>query len=123
LTMPTIRYCVLARVGHWGSLDAECRTEPCPVLGRHNIIRHSVTFVLVNGFGDRLYLGFSIITGEADRLDVFDEDGETFASLEAAIRDHADKLLSLKAMPAAWTDRPIRHDTWQDTTATAFDAG
>jgi hypothetical protein len=115
---PKIRYCTLCRLGYWCSLDAECRTGPCAEF--NHLIDHKVTFVLINQMGARCEIGYSIITGQTDRLTVFDEDGETFPDLETAVRSHAADLMKVTTMPGSWTDRPARHDTWQGTVATAF---
>jgi hypothetical protein len=86
----------------------------------NHLIDHKVTFVLINQMGARCEIGYSIITGQTDRLTVFDEDGETFPDLETAVRSHAADLMKVTTMPGSWTDRPARHDTWQGTVATAF---
>jgi hypothetical protein len=112
------RYCTLYRIGHWGSLDAECTTQPA----EFGLIDHSLTFRLINKFGERCHMGSAII-GETrgDDPRFFDEDGERFESLEAAVRKHAEELVKAVAMPGRWRDRPARYDTWQGTLATAFD--
>ena len=117
---PKTRHCTLYRLRYWCSLDAECRTEPCAEFD--HLIDHKVTFVLTNQTGIRCEIGYSIITGQTDRRDVFDEDGETFPDLETAVRTHAAQLMKVTEMPGRWTDRPARHDTWQGTVATAFNA-
>ena len=81
-----------------------------------------MTFVLINKFGDRCYVDYSIITGQTDRVEVFDADGVTFPDLETAVRAHAAELMKVMQMPGRWRDRPARYDTWQGTVATAFDA-
>jgi hypothetical protein len=43
-----------------------------------------VTFVLINEFGGRCEIGDSIITGQTDRSEGFDEDGDTFPDVDAA---------------------------------------
>jgi hypothetical protein len=65
--------------------------------------------------------GYSIITGQTDRSDVFDEDGEEFPDLETALRTHAAELMKVTEMPGRWRDRPARYDTFQGTVATAFE--
>jgi hypothetical protein len=81
-----------------------------------------VTFVLINKFGDRCKIGYSLFTGQTDRLAVFDENGEAFPALAAAVRTHAAQLMEVTEMPGLWRDRPARYDTWQGTVATAFNA-
>ena len=108
---PKTRYCTLDRLRYWCSLDAECRTEPCAEFD--HLIDHKVTFVLINQTGIRCEIGYSIITGQTDRRDVFDEDGETFPDLETAVRTHAAQLMKVTEMQGRWTDGPARHDTWQ----------
>jgi hypothetical protein len=115
-----VRYCTLYRLGYWGSLEAECRTQPCPEFDA--LIDHKATFVLINKFGDRAHIGYSIIPGQTDRVEVFDEDGVTFRDLETAVRTHAAELMKVTEMPGRWRDRPARYDTFQGTVATAFDA-
>jgi hypothetical protein len=114
------RYCTLYHLGYWCSLEAKCRTRPCPEFDV--LIDHKVTFVLINGFGERHQVGYSILTGQTDRVAVFDEDGETFPDLETAVRSHAADLMKVTEMPGRWRDRPARYDTWQGTVATAFNA-
>jgi hypothetical protein len=63
------------------------------------LIDHKVTFVLINRFGDRCNRGFRIFTGQTDRITVFDEDGDTFADLETAVRAHAAELTHARAVP------------------------
>jgi hypothetical protein len=82
--MKETRYTTLYRLGYRGSLEAECHTSPCAELDI--LIDHKVTFVLINGFGDRSKVGYSIITGQTDRPEVFDENGDTFPNLETAVR-------------------------------------
>jgi hypothetical protein len=115
----TTRYCTLYRLGYWCSIEAECRTEPSAEFPE--LIDHKVTFVLINKFGDRSYIDCSLFTGQTDRLSVFDEDGETFPALAAAIRAHAARLVKITETPGLWRDKPARYDTWQGTVATAFD--
>jgi hypothetical protein len=116
-----IRYRTLYRLGYWGSLEAECRTEPCAEFD--HLIDHKVRFVLINKFGDRLDIGYSLITGQTDRVEVFDQDGATFPDLAAAVRARAAELMAVTELPGRWRDRPARYDTWQDTVAAAFDGG
>jgi hypothetical protein len=114
-----VRYSTLYRLGHWCSLEAECRTRPCPEWDV--LIKHEVRFVLIDKYGDRCQFGYSIITGQTDCYDVFDEDGEEFPDLETAVRTHAAELMKVTELPGRWRDRPARYDTFQDTVATAFD--
>jgi hypothetical protein len=116
-----IRYSTLYRLGYWCSLEAKCCTRPCAEFDI--LIDHTVTFVLIDKYGDRCRLGYSIITGQTDRSDVFDEDGEEFPDLETAVRTHAAELMKVTELPGRWRDRPTRYDTFQGTVATAFDAG
>lgn len=115
---PKTRYCTLYRLGYWCSLDAECRTEPCAEFD--HLIDHKVTFVLIDQTGVRCEIGYSIITGQTDRRDAFDEDGETFPDLETAVPDPRGPTDEGHGDAGRWTDRPARHDTWQGTAATAF---
>jgi hypothetical protein len=114
------RYRTLYRLGYWCSLEAECRTEASAEFSE--LIDHQVTFVLINKFGDRCKIGYSLFTGQTDRLAVFDENGEAFPALAAAVRTHAAQLMEVTEMPGLWRDRPARYDTWQGTVATAFNA-
>jgi hypothetical protein len=112
------RYCTLYRIGHWGSLDAECETW----LDQFGETNHSLTFRLINMFGERCFMGSAHINetrGDDPRFS--DEDGEQFESLEAAVRKHAEELVKVVAMPGRWHARPARYETWQGTEATAFD--
>ena len=73
------------------------------------------------------YIGYfdadhSIITGQPDCAEVFDEDGRAYPDLAAAVREHARQLVETTAMPGLWSSRSMRHETWQGTEATAFDA-
>jgi hypothetical protein len=106
-----IRYCILYYLGYWGTLEVECRITPCPEFDV--LIDHNVTFVLINKFVDRSHIGYSIITGQTDRVTVFDEDGVTFSDLDTAVRTHAARLMEVMEMPGRWRDRPARYDTWQ----------
>jgi hypothetical protein len=105
--MMTAHYRILYRLGHWGSLEAECRS---------GLTDHKATFVLLNKFGERFYLGMALFTGQADRLSVFDGDGETFPTLAAAVRAHASGLMTVTEMPRGeiGKERSTRIDTWQD---------
>jgi hypothetical protein len=120
VTGVTKRYCTLYRIGHWGSLDGECETW----LDQLGLTNHSLTFHLINKYGHHIFMGSALI-GETRGGDpyFFDEDGERFDSLEAAVRKHAEDLVKVVAMPGRWHARPARYETWQGTVATAFDAG
>jgi hypothetical protein len=111
------RYCTPFRIGYWASLDAECTTRTDEV----GLLDHHVEFRLINKYGESFNLGLSIFGQPPDGDGyVFDEDGEDFPSLEAAVRHQAEELVRLSAMPVRWVPHPPRHDTWQATVATAF---
>jgi hypothetical protein len=112
----TTTYCTLFRLGYWCSVDAKIESEPHPDMP----ITHSVDFDLINKFGDHFALGFSIIS-EYTSGDFGDENGETFPSLDAAIRVHAQDLLRLTPMPGKRVCHPPRHETWQGTVTTVFE--
>ena len=100
------RYRTLYRLGYWCSLEAECRTEASAEFSE--LIDHQVTFVLINKFGDRCKIGYSLFTGQTDRLAVFDENGEAFPALAAAVRTHAAQLMEVTEMLGSGeTDRPV----------------
>ena len=63
-----------------------------------------MTFVLINQTGIRCEIGYSIITGQTDRRDVFDEDGETFPDLETAVRTHAARSAVMTAVASIDAD-------------------
>ena len=53
-----------------------------------------VGFVLIGKHGDTVHMGYSVITQpDPTKPDVFDEDGDEFPSLDAALRHHADQLV------------------------------
>jgi hypothetical protein len=79
----------------WYPLEAECRTKASAEFNKR--IDHRVTFVLINKFGDRCMIGHSLFIGQTDRLAVFNEKGETFPALAAAVRAHAAKLMESNA--------------------------
>jgi hypothetical protein len=49
-----------------------------------------------------------------------DLDSNEVPSLDAAVRAYAEYLIRATAMPGRWVNRPPRHDTWQETVASAF---
>jgi hypothetical protein len=111
-------YCTLYRIGHWISPDAQCVTS---APDKHpGLINHDVHFNLVGKHGEVVPIGYSIITGQEHTAEVFDEDGETFADLDAAIRHHAESLIRLTPMPGLRVSKPPRHETWQGKIVTAF---
>lgn len=117
----TIHYRALYRLGYWCSLEAECRSEPSAEFP--TLIKHEATVVLLNKFGDRLHIDSALFTGQADRVSVYDEDGETFPTLAVAVRARAAALMTIAVTPGAetWKEKPPCIDTWQGTVATAFD--
>ena len=109
------RYASLCRVGSFCSLDVECETEAAA----YGLTANAVTFRLINGIGDRLEIGFAVFAQAADGRVATDEG--VFADLETAMRAHAAAILKPVEMPGRWRSRPPRHDTAQETIATAFD--
>lgn len=114
-----ITYYTLANIGYWCSLDACCETKLEEVGLEHTLVVHHVRYVMLNRFGERLDMGGRIFTHQG-LVAVYDEDGETFPDLEAAIRHHADDMLCVTRLPFHSTPQPMRHKTWQCEEATAF---
>jgi hypothetical protein len=111
----TTTYCALARIGHWGSLDAKCEMSAPDEYG---ILSHCVNFVLIAKFGDRMRMGSCIIS-QHDQA-VWDEDGVSFPSVDAAIRAHADDLLKITPMPGRRVSHPARYELGQGEIGAAF---
>jgi len=65
-------------------------------------------------------MGLALLTGQSHTALVWDENGETFPTLDLAIRAHAEELLRITAMPGRPIAKPPRYETWQGTTATSF---
>src|SRR4051794_6003186 len=93
------RYCSIARLGYWGAVDAKCETMEPDELG---LVSHHVHFVLLDQHGERASLGYSIFGGWPDRAEVFDENGETHPSLDAAIRSHCEQNMIITPKPGRW---------------------
>jgi hypothetical protein len=95
------RYCTLYRIGHWGSLEAECETW----LDQLGATNHSLTFRLINMFGERCFMGSAHISETRGDVPTFsDEDGERFPDLETAVRAHATELVKVTEIPGPWRD-------------------
>lgn len=117
---PTIEttYRTLYRIGYWCSLEAKCETQGPD---EHDLFTHSVHLVLVGQFGHRMPMGYCIISQtELGDSDIWDEDGDTFPSLDAAIWAHAERAVKITSMPGRSTSQPMPHETWQGTVVTAF---
>jgi hypothetical protein len=109
-------YCTLYRLGYWASLDAKVEFNGPDEIGLYT---YNVYFVLIGKHGDGMDIGYAIITKTVDdKPEVFDENGETFPDVDAAIRHHAASLMQLTPMPGWRTAKPTRHETWAGEEAT-----
>jgi hypothetical protein len=91
------RHRALYRVGRrfWLVADDEIRG---PDVGE--LISHCVYFSLLYGSGNKLAIGFSIIT-EIEPDNLFDSDGERFPDLDTAVDAHAARYLKLWPVESA----------------------
>jgi hypothetical protein len=113
----TTTYCTLFRVGYWASLDAKCVAETDDDYG---IVTHSVHFTLINEYGARLAMGFCIISEGIIEGRVWDEDGDRYPTVDAAIRAYAAQRFLITPMPGQRVAKPPRHDLWDGSVGTAF---
>jgi hypothetical protein len=113
-TDATPRFRTICRIGYWLHVDAMWNAGPKDF----GLTANYVYFNLVDGFGHAVHAGFSIITTDDAGAVVTDEDGESFADLETAIRCHAEELLKLEWQWTEWQDVPPRHRSAGDGKAT-----
>jgi hypothetical protein len=48
---------------------------------------------------------------QPETSDAYDEDGDRFPNLDAAVHTHAVKLVRLTEYPTGWIAMPMRHET------------
>jgi hypothetical protein len=118
----TTTYCTLYRIGYWASLDAKCKTE-VDDYGDFTVLTHNVWYVLIGKYGDVTGMGHFIFSQyDVDDPTVSDEDGKDFPNLDEAIRAHAENLVTITAMPGLRVPSPPRHDLYDESVKTAFEA-